>query len=38
VCAANQIDNPTKQPEGGTILKIIRIDTVKSILARLTEV
>lgn len=38
VCAANQIDNPTKQPEAGTILKIIRIDTVKSVLARLTEV
>lgn len=38
ICAANQIDNPIKQPEVGTILKIIRINTVKIILGKLSEV
>ena len=38
ICAANNIDDPTKQPEGGTILKIINMSEVKAILARLTEV
>ena len=38
ICASNHIDDPTKQPEAGTILKIIKIDFVKNVLARLTEV
>jgi hypothetical protein len=37
ICAANQIDNPVKQPEAGTLLKIIKVEMVKSILARLNE-
>lgn len=35
ICAANQIDNPIKQPEAGTILKIIKTRYVKNILAKI---
>ena len=36
ICAANQIDVPTKQPEVGTILKIIKPVYVKQVLSKLS--
>ena len=37
VCSVNQIINPVKQPEPGTILKILTADTVRIILNRIKE-
>ena len=37
ICAANQIDNPIKQPEVGTLLKIIRPYYIKNILGRVNQ-
>jgi hypothetical protein len=37
VCAANQIDDPTKQPTAGTLLKIIKPSYIRIILARMRE-
>lgn len=35
VCAANQIDNPTVNPEIGTVIKIIKSEYVPKILDKL---
>ena len=37
VCSANQIMNPVKQPEPGTILKIIAPEMVRSILNKIKD-
>lgn len=37
ICAANHIDDPTKQPEAGVLLKIIKPFYIKNILARINQ-
>jgi hypothetical protein len=37
ICAANQIDDPTKQPTAGTLLKIIKPYYIKNILTKTTQ-
>ena len=37
ICSSNQIMNPVKQPEPGTILKIINPNVVRLILGQLKE-
>lgn len=37
ICAANQIDNPIKQPDAGTLLKIIRPYYIQNILSKITQ-
>lgn len=37
ICAANQIDNPVEQPHAGDILKIIKPEYVKSVLAKINQ-
>jgi hypothetical protein len=37
ICAANNIDNPMKQPVAGTVLKIIKPYYVNIILTKMTE-
>ncbi len=37
ICATNGIDDPTKQPEVGTLLKIIQPFYVKTILTKLQQ-
>lgn len=37
ICAANNIDNPISQPNAGTLLKIIRPEFVKLILAKMNQ-
>jgi len=37
ICSSNQIINPVKQPEPGTILKIILPEVVREILTQIKE-
>lgn len=37
ICSVNQISNPVKQPQPGTVIKIINSDIVRGILNRLKE-
>lgn len=37
ICATNHIDNPIKQPEAGTLLKILKPFYVKNVLSRMNQ-
>jgi hypothetical protein len=37
VCLVNQIINPVKQPEAGTVIKILNADSVRSVLNKIKE-
>jgi len=38
ICSMNQIVNPTESPTPGTIIKILRVTTVRSILNKIKEI
>jgi len=37
ICSVNQIDNPVEQPLPGTVIKILRANTVRNVLNKLKE-
>lgn len=37
ICAVNEIDDPTEQPRAGTLLKLIKPDYVKLVLAKINS-
>ena len=37
VCSVNQITNPVKQPEAGTVIKILNSDIVRNVLNKIKE-